>query len=374
MPAIPVKISTIEERRVTDSTTLMAILKSRKAISLQSQVSGQIEEIYVTSGQAVEKGASLIKLDQAKQTATVNSLLANSESLSSEKENAIAGLRSLEASRQSKIATVEFCKAQLARYSQLYSQGAVSHEAVDQHNTNLKIAQSELESLNSQIKAQQATVDKDEKLIKQSDSNINEQKEQLRYYTVKAPLSGIIGDIPVKLGEYVTPSTILTTVNQTKPLEAYIDVPTDLAAKLKPGLLVELYEYEGNKSINSIGIISFISPQVNNDNQSVLAKAVIPNLTDRFRPGQLVSTRIIWSRAPAAVIPTDCVSHLSGQSFIFVVEKDSKSQLIARQRQVELGDIEDGTYRVLKGVHAGERIVRSGIQSLTDGAAITPKS
>ncbi|MBY0358162.1 MAG: efflux RND transporter periplasmic adaptor subunit [Candidatus Obscuribacterales bacterium] len=367
-PVMSVRLQPVAEELVADKSTLLATLKSRKAITLQSQVPGQIEDIYVVSGQQVTKGAPLIKLDQAKQIATVNTLIATAGSLRSERDNAAASLKSLQASRSSKIATVEFCKAQLGRYSLLYTQGAVSHEAVDQHTTNLKVAQSDLESLESQIKAQQAVVDKDEQLIKQSTSHISEQNEQLRYYTVKAPLDGIVGDIPVKLGEYVTSSTVLTTVNQSRPLEAYVDVPTGQTLKLKQGLLVNLYD--NNKTVCGSGVVSFISPQVNNDNQSVLVKAAIPNLDGKLRPGQLLSAQIVWKEELAPVIPTSSVTQLSGQFFVFVAETNDAGKLIAKQKRVELGDIEGNNYRVLSGLHKGEKLVCSGVQNLSDGMAI----
>ena len=59
------------------------------------------------------------------------------------------------------------------------------------------------------------------------------QREQLAYYEIRAPFDGIVGDIPVHLGDYVSSTTTLTTVDEDKDLEAYIYVPTERASEAR---------------------------------------------------------------------------------------------------------------------------------------------
>src|SRR5206468_2745413 len=71
------------------------------------------------------------------------------------------------------------------------------------------------------------------------------QKQQLAYYQIRAPFSGVIGDVPVHVGDYVSASTVLTTVDVISDLEAYIFVPTERGEQLKIGLTVSLLDTSG---------------------------------------------------------------------------------------------------------------------------------
>lgn len=369
-PAMQVKVSPVEQTNVVEKTRYLATLKSRKAVPLKPQVAGQIEEILVQSGANVAKGAVLIKLDPQKQQETVNSLLANSHAYQAEKEAAEATLKSLVSTKESKEAAQEFSKKQVERYTLLFNQGAISREQVDQKNTDLRMNAAEVNSAESQIRAQKGVIAKAQEQITQSNASIKEQQAQLRYFTIRAPFAGTIGDIPVKVGEYVTPDMLLTSINQNQELEIYINVPTERSAELKPGLAVNLLDV--HKQILGTARIFFISPQVNNENQSILVKALYDNSKNTLRSGQLVTAEILWKQDAGLLVPTESVSMLAGQPFVFVAKEDAKG-LHAQQVAVELGEIIGEKYQILKGLNPGDKVVRSGIQNLVDGIPIAIK-
>jgi multidrug efflux pump subunit AcrA (membrane-fusion protein) len=73
------------------------------------------------------------------------------------------------------------------------------------------------------------------------------------------------------------------------------------------------------------------------------------------------------------LVPTYAVAHISGQDFVFTAQNSGKG-LVARQKAVALGEIYNNSYLVKSGLHSGDRIVVSGVQNLTDGAAIAPQT
>ncbi|MBX9689517.1 MAG: efflux RND transporter periplasmic adaptor subunit [Candidatus Obscuribacterales bacterium] len=354
MPAMKVRMEILRKHDIMETTRYLATLKSRKAVTLKSQVSGQIQEIAVRSGDHVQKGEVLIKLDPAKQESAVNSLVENMESIRAEKSTAEATMTSLEANKEAKAAQAEFAKNQVQRYSLLFSQGAVSKEQVDQKNTDLRTALADLHSIESQIKAQESAISKSQKQINQSKASIKEQQTQLQYFTIRAPFEGAVGDIPVRVGEYVTNETQLTTVNQNQPLEVYINVPTERSAKLKVGLRVRLLD--AAKNYSGQAEIFFISPQVNNDNQSILVKAIYENPDNALRSGQLLTAEIIWKNSQELLLPTEAVSMLAGQAFVFVARPSAKG-FVANQMPVDLGEISGNYYQVKSGLQDGDRII-----------------
>ncbi len=122
------------------------------------------------------------------------------------------------------------------------------------------------------------------------------QQRQLAYYHLTAPFDGIVGDIPVHLGDYVSQQTLLTTVDENADLEAYIYIPTEKAASIRMGLPVQIVTSSG-ELIESTKI-DFVSQQVDNGIQGILVKAPVHAPLDRFRNAQLVKARVVWSTAP----------------------------------------------------------------------------
>ena len=197
------------------------------------------------------------------------------------------------------------------------------------------------------------------------------QERQLAYYHLTAPFGGIVGDIPVHVGDYVSPQTLLTTVDEDAGLEAYIHIPTERASEVRMGLPVQIVTSAGELIEKSK--VDFISQQVDNALQGVLVKAPIHAPLDRFRNSQLVKARVVWSTAPAPTVPVLAITRIGGQPFVYVVASSEKGT-VARQRAVVLGDTLGNDYAVSDGLKQGDKVIVSGTQFLVDGAPIQPAS
>lgn len=329
VPSIPVKIEVARSVALTDTTEYVATLKSRDSAILMPQVEGQITEIRVRSGDRVSPGAVLMQIDPAKQQATVTS-----------QENAKAA----------QVANLKLSQQQHERISGLYAAGVVSKQDLDQAKAALDAAQAQLQALDAQVREQQV---------------------QLHYYNVVAPWAGIVGDIPVRVGDRVTNTTMLTTVDKPGSLEAYIYVPIERSAQLRADMPVQIVDATGNVLADSR--ISFLSPQVDNTTQSVLVKARIANNEDRLRNLQFIRARVVWGMRQGPVVPVLAVSRIGGQYFVFVAEEQN-GKLVAHQKPLRVGEMVGNNYVVLEGIKPGDKVIVSGTQFLIDGAAVTPQS
>src|ERR1700681_1876810 len=197
------------------------------------------------------------------------------------------------------------------------------------------------------------------------------QRRQLAYYNLTAPFSGVVGDIPVHIGDYVSPQTLLTTVDENSELEAYVYIPTERAADIRTGLPVQIVTSAGELIESSK--INFISQQVDNALQGILVKAPLHSSLDKFRNAQLVKARVVWSTAPAPTIPVLAVTRIGGQAFVYVATQ-SEHGSVAKQRAVTLGDTVGNDYSVQSGLQPGEKVIVSGTQFLIDGAPVKPIS
>src|SRR4029077_9622638 len=131
---------------------------------------------------------------------------------------------------------------------------------------------------------------------------------QLHYYSVTAPAAGIVGDIPVRVGDRVTTTTPLTTVDKPGSLEAYVYVPIERSSQLKPTLPVQILDQSGTVVAESR--INFISPQVDPTTQTVLVKAPSANTHGKLTNAQFIHARSVWGSQGRTVVPVLAVSRL----------------------------------------------------------------
>lgn len=315
-------------------------------------------------------------IDPRQQQASVNSNVAAAEGARAQLANARAQLSSLEADKKSNEADVTLYRQQYQRYSTLAAQGAVSQDTRDQYANKIGTAEAALRATIGKIQAQQASISQAEKSLQQAQANTNQQQVQLQYYKITAPFPGVVGEIPVKEGDFVNTSTQLTTLTQNQPLEVNVGVPMERAPELHKGMVVEIMDAKG-ESLGS-GKVFFIAPNVNNSNQSILIKALFNNSKNQLRADQFAHARVIWHQRVGALIPTTAVSRFAGENFVYVTQTqqspEGKPQIVAKQKRVKLGNIQGNNYEVLEGLQTGEKIIVSGLLNLRDGAPVVPES
>ena len=327
MQAMPVMAQPVTLGDVPQTDTYVSTIKSLRSATLQPQVEGNITRILVNAGDSVRTGQVLMQIDPLKQVATV---------------------RAQQSAEQQQKALFDYNKTDLARQEQLYKDGIISKQAYDQAVQSYQNSKAALAAATAQT---------------------NTQQEQLAYYQIRAPFAGVVGDIPVHLGDYVSTTTLLTTVDENKGLEVYIYVPTERAADVKDGLPVELLDASGDVLAHSN--IYFVSPQVDNGLQGILAKAPIPTSSQRLRNGQVVNARITWKTTQIPTVPVLAVTRIGGQTFVYVAEPKGNG-FVAHQVAVTLGEPIGNMYPVIGGLKVGDRVILSGIQMLQEGVPVMP--
>src|SRR6202171_1984721 len=325
-PAMLVQVQIAPAVKIPDTSEYLSILKSRHSAAINPQVEGQITRIFVKSGDHAEAGTPLLQIDPLKQEATVNSQ---------------------EASRTAQEANLRYAKVSLERAQKLFDAKVISKQELDNAQSGYDAALSQVKALDEQVK---------------------QQKVELHYYGVASPMNGIVGDIPVHMGDRVTVSTMLTTIDEPGALEAYVYVPAERARNLKAGLPVRLLDTAGNSASETR--ITFVSPQVDPDTQSVLAKTTVENSHGKFRIAQQVRAQITWGVHEGPVIPVLAVLSINGEFFPFVAINEGKGT-VARQTPLKLGDTIGNDFVVLDGLKAGDHLIISGTQFLQDGMPVT---
>lgn len=323
-PPVPVEVAVLEPGPIERHTEYVAMLRSRRSTTLQPMVEGFVTRILVRSGDRVRPGDPVLEIDASRQRA------------------AVSALESLRAARE---ADLSYARREAARQRALYEAGASTAQEAELAEAALRNAEAQLRAVEEQIR--EATV-------------------ELAYHRVTAPTGGIVGDIPVRVGDRVGTSTVLTTIDTGDGLEIYLRVPVRRAAELKRGLRVQIVDESGAPVAETA--VDFVSPHVDEATQTVLAKAPLRDPAG-FRPEQQVRARVVWSEEAGLRVPVVAVSRIGGKSFVFVVE-DRDGAAVARQRGVRLGPIVGNDYIVLEGLAPGDRLIVAGIQKVRDGTPV----
>ena len=327
MQAMPVKTLPVEMAPVPLTDEYVATIKSRHSATINPQVEGNLTKILVHSGDKVKAGQLLMEIDPIKQVAMVEAA---------------------RATENQKYALYKYNETELERQRKLHEAGIISQSA-----------------------------------FRPGGSVFQELEGGLRIYKGHADFAGTATELlpgcraafwncwrrACHVGDYVSSSTMLTTVDENRDLEAYIYIPTERVGQVRTGLEVDLLDNNGKPLERTK--INFLSPQVDNQLQGILAKAPVHSSLDVLRNAQLVKARVIWSTKPAPVVPVLAVTRLGGQAFVFVAtEQDGK--YFARQRAITLGDTIGNTYAVQGGLQNGDKVIVSGTQMLVDGFPVQP--
>jgi RND family efflux transporter MFP subunit len=305
----------------------VATIKSRRSATLQPQVDGRLTLITVRSGDHVKSGDKIMEIDPQHQVATVESQ---------------------RATERQKKALYDYNVSEFDRQRKLFEAGITSRDVFEQAQQALDNTKADYESAVALRKTAE---------------------EQLAYYTVRAPFDGVIGDIPVHVGDYASQTTILTTVDENKDLEAYVYIPTERAGQVRQGLSVDLTDNSGKLLEKSS--VDFVSPQVDSTLQGILVKVPVHATPEILRNAQLVKARVVWSTSPMAVVPVLAVTRQGGQSFVFLA-KEQNGHFLAHQTPVTLGDTVGNTYSVPSGLSAGDQVIVTNTQFLVDGMPVMP--
>ena len=327
MQGMPVQTVAVTLAPVPQSSEYVATIKSRRSATLQPQVDGRLTQIRVRSGDRVKAGQPLMEIDPRQQLATVDSA---------------------RATERQKKALFDYNTSEIGRQRKLFEAGVTSRDVFEQAQQAFDNSKADYESAVGLRKTQE---------------------EQLAYYSIRAPFEGVVGDIPVHVGDYVAPATTLTTVDENKDLEAYIYVPTERAGQVRVGLGVDLMDTNG-KLLEKTKI-DFLSPEVDSTLQGILVKAPVHATPEVLRNAQMVKARVIWSIKPMAVIPVLAVTRQGGQSFVFVAQQQN-GHTFAIQTPVTLGDTVGNSYSISSGLNVGDKVIVSSTQFLVNGMPVMP--
>jgi RND family efflux transporter MFP subunit len=288
---------------------------------------GQVKALYVKRGDRVKKGQLILQLD--------NSLI---------KQSAAAAAQN-----------IETIKAQAALARSVYEKQKNLWEQNIGSEIQLMTAKTNADASASQLKA----------AIQQ----LGMVNDQLSYTSVYSDVDGVAEEVNVKVGDLFGGPGQIKIVN-TEKLKLTSMVPENYAGKIKVGTEATLIFPDINKSIEAkLGVVGTVIDPLS---RSFYVESKLPVDKD-FRPNQLVQLKIKdYTKANAIIIPVNLIQNDEKGKFIYVAANEN-GKLIARKREVSIGEFYANNIEILSGLKAGEQMIMEGYQSLFDGQNITTK-
>lgn len=313
-PELAVEVVKAESRTWARAIAATGKLEAVNGVDVAAEVEGRVTGVAFRSGQVVEKGAVLARLDADTEKAQ------------------------LQAAR----AQVRLDRLTADRYRSLRKTDAASQAKLDEAEANLTIAEAEVVRL-------ERTIDKKE---------------------IKAPFGGSLGINRLDLGQYVTAGTKVTTLQDLSGMLMDLSVSQKFLDQLAVGAAVEIGvdAYPGKVFT---GKLVAIEPKVDETSGLIALQAAFPNSEGLLRPGMYAKARIVQPAEDGqVVVPQVAVNYSLYGDFVYVVAPDDKGVLRARQAVVKVFDRHQNLTAIAKGIAPGDTVVAAGGVKLSNGAKV----
>jgi len=311
-PARPVSVLVASAKLQPFAQDMEAIgtARANEAIDVTAKVSNRVVAIHFREGQQVKAGDVLVELDSQQVRANL-----------AEAEAALADSRS-----------------QYDRSRELYATKALSEAQLDQLRATLKMNEARVAGARSQL-----------------DDTI-----------IRAPFSGRVGLRNVSVGSFVSPTTVITTLDDTSVIKLDFSVPEVFLTTLKEGLQINA-RTTAYADASFSGKVSSIDSRLDPISRAVLVRATIENRDGRLKPGMLMTVNLMRAEAPALFIPEQALVPEGERKFVFSVRDDKAVRL-----EVKTGRRRPGAVEILDGVSEGDVVVVEGTQKIRDGVPVKP--
>ncbi|SBW12375.1 Membrane-fusion protein [uncultured Alphaproteobacteria bacterium] len=313
-PVLTVETAQAESRAWSRAVAATGRLEAVNGVDVAVEVEGRVREVLYVSGQQVGKGEVLARLDADTERAQL----------------------------QSARAQVRLDRLTADRYRSLRRTDAASQAKLDEAEANLTMAEAEVSRL--------------ERVI--------EKKE------IKAPFAGSLGINRLDVGQYVSPGTHITTLQDLSGMLMDLSISQRDLPEVTIGAPVEI-TVDAYPDRVFRGKLLAIEPKVDLASGLIALQAAFPNDERLLRPGMYAKARIVRPAIEGqVVVPQAAINYSLYGDFVYVVAPDDKGELRARQTVVKVLDRHGNLAAIAEGLKAGDTIVAAGGVKLANGAKV----
>ncbi|MED4753082.1 efflux RND transporter periplasmic adaptor subunit [Brevibacillus choshinensis] len=367
---VPVQVDTVKRGNVGTRAGVTGKLAPSEEVAITPKVSGKISQVHVKLGQRVQVGAVLFTLDQTDLNYAVRQAQAAYElSVASLRQSTTSTGQSLQQAKNSLVQADQALKdaqRDYERISQLFNQGAVSAQQLEQAKATLVTVQTAYDNAKQALASaqQQTGVAVTEASVEQARVALENARQQVGNAVITAPISGTISQVHGSAGEMASPQSAVVTIVNTDPLIAKANLSEQDVATVKKGDVVTITLTALEKDLK--GTVSAISPVMNPDLRAYPVEISLANPDAVLKADMVVNIQFgLQQSENALVVSRKAVFEENGKQYVYKL--DDKT---AKKVEVETGAQTSDAIEIVKGVQEGDQIVVRGQTLLKDGATV----
>ncbi|WP_310230942.1 efflux RND transporter periplasmic adaptor subunit [Brevibacillus nitrificans] len=368
----PVQVEQVTTGTVSSEAGLTAKLAPSEEVQVTPKVSGKISSLPVKLGQYVTKGQVLFKIDEqdlrnAVQQAEAAYRVAQAnlrQTNSSSDQGLVQAKNGLKQAEQA----LADAKLNQQRMQELFTQGAISSQQLEQANTQLTNAQTSYANAQQSLQAaqQKTGTQVSEASVNQSSVSLQNARNQLANATVVAPINGFISSVNGAVGQMAGQQPVVVIVN-TNPLLVKANLSEADITKVKVGTDVKVNVQSTGKTIDAK--VSAVSPVMDSALKAYPIEVTIPNADNALKSDMVVTITFpnaSGEQKSSLVVSRKAVFEREGKQYVFKLEGD-----VAKQVEVTTGASTSDTIEIVSGVSEGDQVVVKGQTLLTDGSKVS---
>ena len=329
---------TVKKSDIEVPIKFSAKMKGQADVTITPQVGGQLTKICVTEGQQVKKGQTLFIIDQ---------------------RNAQLNLEAAQANLQAALASENSAKLEWESNKNLYEKKIVSKYMLDNSENSYKQAQA---------------------AVAQARASVNNAKVNLSFCTITAPVSGLIGEIPVRTGDQVMPGTQLTMVSGNTQMDAEFSVAESLVEEMvsvgtkasdrdiiMSSMPDVTFVMKNGTEYTHKGRVSSLTGMVNATTGTIACKATFPNPEGQLFSGIQGTVVLPYAEKDVILVPQVAVVKMQDRQLVYKVQADSTATAVSVTTE-DVGNGQD--FIVRSGLNVGDRIVTVGANNVQEGQRV----
>ena len=369
MEDIPVEVMEVGRKTIERYVEQSGNIDSDGHVNVTSQLVGKVEEIAVSVGSQVEKGATLVRLDNKELASQLRRTEAELEQVEHSyyiSKNIGLPQKLAQAENRVKEAAIEYenTKKSLERITALYEVDAVSQEDLEQVESRYTLVKMGYETAQDSLAREKESQGRElsilEAQLKSARAALESTRLNFQKSRLEAPIQGTVTSVTAKIGQEISPGTPLVTLVDYTSTYVELNLTERLLAEIQEGtdVLIEI-PLTGKQYQGTVEVID-LTPLPGT--RTYPAKAYFET-DSHVHMGQQATLQVLVERAEEVLaIPSHSIMKDHDTNTVFVVEEG-----IARERIVITGVNSGATVEILEGLHEGEKLVVEGQQFLHDG-------
>ena len=310
--AVQAIVGQVQSQSISETLSLIGTLAANEIVDIKSETDGAVAEIPFQEGQLVKAGDLLLRLDEAKASATLDEAEAN----------------------------LKLSRATYERSRQLFQDKLISQQEFDQAAAQFQ----------------------------GNEASVALRRRELKDSRIVAPFEGVVSARLVSPGQVISKNTTLTWLVDLDPIKVELSVPERFVSQLQLGqkLAITVATYPGRAFS---GEVYFVAPFIDATNRTAFVKARVPNPQHELKPGMFANLDLtLRLKEHAIVIPESSLMATGDRTMVYVLDKENTAQV----RPVKIGLRQPGVVEIVEGLKAGERVVVEGIQKVRPGGKVAP--